>query len=102
MEITNEAVKFAKIISEKFKKSWDKNDYSFSDGKSIEIWIRQTIEDEFDKHNINIEESKTIINRLLIIKAWLNPNDESGVSDAESAISAIDKLLEVLGHDNSK
>lgn len=41
--------KFAKLISEKFRKEWEKNNYRFSDGKSIEIWIRQNIEDELQK-----------------------------------------------------
>lgn len=36
----------AKKISTKFRNQWNKNNYRFSDGKTIEIWIKQTIEDE--------------------------------------------------------
>jgi hypothetical protein len=29
-------------IALKFRKAWDKNNYSMSDGKSIEIWIKKS------------------------------------------------------------
>ena len=41
--------KLSERISLKFRKAWDKNDYTFSDGKSIELWIKHTIEDESNK-----------------------------------------------------
>lgn len=40
---------FSNHIASLFKIAWDKNNYTFSDGKSIEIWIRQTIENELKK-----------------------------------------------------
>ena len=42
-----------KKIAEKFRKEWAKNNHRFSDGKSIEIWIRQNIEDELEEQSDN-------------------------------------------------
>ena len=31
-------------IALKFRKAWNKNNYSMSDGKSIEIWIKNEVD----------------------------------------------------------
>jgi len=48
-------------IALRFRKQWEKNDYAFSDGKSIEIWIRQNIEDELSAVQENKLEGGDII-----------------------------------------
>ena len=54
--MTNE--RFADSIALKFRRAWDRNDYRFSDGKSIEIWLRKSIEDELNTKKLTISKSK--------------------------------------------
>ena len=56
---TLSAKQIAEKIGLKFRKDWNKNNRIFSDGKSIEIWIKQTIENELkDQLTAHYEDGK--------------------------------------------
>ena len=78
-------------IEAKFKKAWDKNNYTFSDGESIGRWIRNAVDEYASQQPIEITEGEMADIIYWKFKRGSGSFDSNAISAAKAIFDKLKK-----------